>query len=407
MKYRSNNNILRNPISIFITWWVGFILTSKITVSSLGNIAFIIDDLFVAFCCFFFIKELCDLNSKRILLLNMLIIWLYSTFFISFFQNAPGYYLTLIIYLKPIILIAGVLILIRREYLNLRVIERIIFLSACYGIIQFFVYFFTQIVLPGGGDKLLRIFGWWFLRSGGFCGHPNIFGMTLIPFVLVYLLEKKYVKFFIITVALFLAMSRWPIFLAVILVLLNCPIKKKIAVTLFILLFGLFIGQPVYQEYSRVYRGYNQRNTIKLYGMKVAKEIFLDFPILGAGIGNFGSKYSTGSDIYKRYSFNNKMYSNLKYATSGIESGLAIIMAECGLFLGILYLAIIFQCFNIALEFFHVRTVRIFSLFFLSTFIFYNQYLPEFIITLLSAMYIVSKLKENRYQEKDSQLYFK
>lgn len=377
---------------IFITSWVILILISKILFPLFGNPVFLIDDLFVVFCLYYFLKELFDVNNKRALWLSMLTFWLACTFFVAIFSNAPGYFPTLLVYLKPIIIITGILVFIRKKYINLKIIEQLVLLSAFYGIIQFFMYFLVQIILPGGGEKLINIGGQWFLRPGGFCGHPNTFGMFLFPFVSICLIEKKYIKFSVISLALLLSLSRWPIFLAVILVLFILPIRRKLMFSLLFICVVLFIGQPMYHEYNRVYREYNKENTLKLYGMTIAKEIFLDSPILGVGIGNFGSKYSAGSDIYNKYNFSKSMYSALKGATSGIESGLAIILVENGLFLALLYLGIIFQSFNIVKQFVNTQTVNIFYFLFVFSLVFYNQYIPEFIITLLCAMCILANV---------------
>lgn len=384
---------------IFITLWLVLILASKILFPFFGRFVLLIDDLFVLFCFYYFLIELFDFNNKKTLWLSMIAFWLACTFFVAIFSNAPGYVPTLLVYLKPIIMIAGVLVFLRKKYINLNIIEQVVLLSALYGILQFFAYVLVKVVLPGGGEKLLNVGGQWLLRSGGFCGHPNTFGMLLFPFVSIYLIEKKYVKFLIISLSLLLSLSRWPIFLAALLVLLIFPMRKKTTLSLLFILAVLFIGQPMYREYNRVYRDYNQENTLKLYGMTVAKEIFLDFPISGVGIGSYGSKYSAGSDIYTKYNFSKSMYSMFKGATSGIESGIAIIFVENGLFLGILYLAILFQCFNISRQFINARLIRIFYFLFVFCLIFYNQYIPEFIITLLSAMCILSAAQEGNLKK--------
>lgn len=389
---------------IFITSCLVLILTSKIFFLFLGSSALLIDDIFIFFCFYYFLKELFNLNYKKTLWLSMLTLWLACTFFVAIFSDAPGYFLTLLVYLKPVVLIAGILVFMRKKYIDLKVIEYVVLLSAFYGIIQFFMYSLTRLVLPGGGEKILYICGKWFLRAGGFCGHPNTFGMMLSPFVSIFFIEKKYIKFLIIATALLLSISRWPIFISALLILFIIPTRKNIFIFLLFVLVIFFFGQPVYHEYKRVYRDYNKENTIKLYGMTIAKEIFLDSPILGVGIGNFGSKYSTNSNIYNKHNFSKKMLMRLKLATSGIESGIAIIFVENGLFLALLYLGIIFQSFNVAQLFIMNRLINIFYFLFIVTLIFYNQYIPEFIITFLSAMYMLSVIKKNCFEEKTDQV---
>lgn len=383
-----------------ITFCLSLIITSNLLRCFVGGLVSLTDDCFVVFCGFIFLKELLSLKKRNFWWLLVFTVWLLGTFFVSVFSSAPGYYLTIFVYLKPIFLIAGLLVLFRENRVDFAVIEKVVLFAACYAIIQFLFFYFFKIFLPGSGHKLILIGGHWFLRAGGVCGHPVIFSFMLFPIFVVYFIKKKYVRSALIFLALALSFSRWSIFLAFLVCLLLSSRAQRLFLSSLIVFLTLLYGWSFYREYKQVYKNYNEVNTLKLYGMDKGMEIFTHNPLVGTGIGSFGSKYSADSDIYQEYEFDRGMLSVLKNATSGIESGVVIILVENGILFGILYLMLIFQSFSIAKSFVAKKIIFVFFVLYIISTIFYHPYHPEFIITFLMSMWLLGDIgKNSKYDE--------
>ncbi len=187
-----------------ITFWLSLIITLNLLNSFVGGFTTLVDDCFVAFCGFIFLKELFSIKKMNYSWLLVFTAWLSGTFFVSIFASAPGYYPTLYVYLKPVFFIVGLLVLFRENKVDFTVIEKVLLFAACYAIVQFLFFYFFKIILPGSGHKLILIGGHWFLRSGGVCGHPVIFSFMLFPVFIVYFIQKKYAKSALIFLALVL-----------------------------------------------------------------------------------------------------------------------------------------------------------------------------------------------------------
>ena len=142
-----------------------------------------IDELLVLILSVFFIKQIflfdTERDKKDFSIIIVLCVWLVGTYLIAVFNHSKGYLLTLSIYIKSLVLLTGLIYVIKKQFYFKGIIEYLFLINALYGIAQPLIYFLTNIVLPGGGKKLLFYNGVHYLRAGGFCGHPNIFGMML------------------------------------------------------------------------------------------------------------------------------------------------------------------------------------------------------------------------------------
>ncbi len=168
-----------------------------------------------------------------------------------------------------------------------------------------------------------------------------------------------------------------------------------------IIILVLFYGQSFFREYNQVYKDYTKENTLKLYGMDKGLEIFKYNFFVGTGIGSYGSKYSVESDIYQKYGFDRGMLSILKYATSGIESGVVTTLVENGIIFSTLYVILIFHSFNVASGFVKKKTIFTFFVLYIISITYYHSYHPEFIVTFLMAMCL---LEDRGGIEKDLKL---
>ena len=347
-----------------------------------------IDEILILILSIIFIKHLFSLDTestkKDFSILLVFCAWLLGTYLIAVFNNSQGYLLTLSIYVKSLILLSGLIYVTKNRLYFSRIVEYSFIVNAIYGVMQTAVFYCTNIVLPGGGKKLLFYKGVYYLRAGGFCGHPNIFGMMLFPLAAHYFVTGKYFKLFIVSLAMIASVSRWPIFLAVLLTVLLLPLKRKLVYIVLICLGMCVFFYNFISKYNTIYEDYSSRSTIKLYSMKKAGEILLDNPFVGVGIGNFGTQYSMRSWVYQKYDFDNKMKSGLFEAKSGIESYLTVIFVENGIIFGCLYIFLIYRLFmGLSGKFVNKKKIAMFFSVFILSLLYYPLYMPQFLISYL------------------------
>ena len=198
-----------------------------------------------------------------------------------------------------------------------------------------------------------------FLRLAGFQVQPNNIGITLGVFYLFYLFydgkKLTYLKYGIVTIIfialVFLTGSRTPLLLLPITFFIFTIqhfgiILRSFVVSLFFLATVFFVilmkDTEVYEKTQTniaqtisVDESNYTRGLLLYYSTVIARS---NFPI-GAGSGSFGTKFSEGSKVYKKYGLTNRHFTEMQ----GVyESNFASILGEFG-FMGIIIYSLLLR----------------------------------------------------------------
>ena len=392
MTYLENKFIKIDIKSIYSSYI--FILISLFPFQYLLKSAFhhnliLYDDLLVFSLIPFFILYL---KKDLYLLFYFTFLFIYTIWNLFFNLNPYGILGDMQWFVKPLVLIYGMIYLLENVYtkrLNQKLVKILLLLSfvgALYGLIQFFAWNLFAIWLPLADIKYIMSLNLLFGsdipvgRVAGIWGHQNFCGLVSMVVTIYGIISKRYIYLLTGVFGLVISFSRWPIFLAFIsFIFLSKNIKfsylRKYSLSMMtvLIIVGVYFFNDINKVYGSVYDGYSQ--TPKMYGIMKTVELLQLYPF-GVGLGMYGTRFSANSKIYNELNFRPQIQEMLLTATSGIESMYAILISQTGIVGFILFVGIF-------LRHFLSNSNPVFKLKFLLILllpIYYNLYFPSFLV---------------------------
>jgi len=270
--------------------------------------------------------------------------------------NLNSFILCIFNYLKPFLFLFVFINLLHNRYAiknNIfKCLDYVVIFLCFYSFLQEYLYLKYSINLPTSVMPRSGIG-----RVSAISGHPISWSITLVPFILRYYMQRRFIFFVIALLSLGLSVTRLPLFITFLSLTVFMFFEKSFkgkflfAIIGFVLISFSFNYMFTHKtEYDRlnIIENFKTSTSLRMYSINKAIEIFEDNPIIGLGIGKFGTKQSANyhPEVYKKYNFNPGIIERIGKMSSGIDSFISQLFVETGIVGGSIIFLIFFYLFK-------------------------------------------------------------